>query len=121
MNYKIVFGLILIAAVGMFAAACATKNNSVQAVANPSVVQPAITDNSAARAENSADKSFVPLVPDDAAAPTAVDVLISAEKAAPAPAFADGKWINSEPLSIEKLRGQVVRVNFWTFGCCARE
>ena len=25
-------------------------------------------------------------------------------------------WINSEPLSFEKLRGQVVALHFWTFG-----
>jgi len=26
-------------------------------------------------------------------------------------------WINSEPLSLESLRGKVVIVHFWTFGC----
>jgi thiol-disulfide isomerase/thioredoxin len=26
-------------------------------------------------------------------------------------------WINSEPLTLEALRGQVVLVNFWTYGC----
>jgi thiol-disulfide isomerase/thioredoxin len=26
-------------------------------------------------------------------------------------------WINSEPLSLEQLRGSVVLVHFWTFGC----
>ena len=26
-------------------------------------------------------------------------------------------WINSEPLSMESLRGKVVIVHFWTFGC----
>ena len=26
-------------------------------------------------------------------------------------------WLNSEPLSIAALRGQVVMVNFWTYGC----
>lgn len=26
-------------------------------------------------------------------------------------------WINSEPLTWEHLRGQVVLVNFWTYGC----
>lgn len=34
---------------------------------------------------------------------------------APELAAADA-WINSEPLSLEKLRGQVVVLNFWTFG-----
>ena len=27
-----------------------------------------------------------------------------------------GPWINSEPLSMEKLRGRVVYVEFWTYG-----
>jgi thiol-disulfide isomerase/thioredoxin len=27
------------------------------------------------------------------------------------------EWINSEPLTLTKLRGQVVALHFWTFGC----
>jgi thiol-disulfide isomerase/thioredoxin len=27
------------------------------------------------------------------------------------------RWFNSEPLSIRNLRGKVVLVNFWTYGC----
>ncbi len=34
----------------------------------------------------------------------------------PAPEIAGGPWINSEPLSLEKLRGRVVYVEFWTYG-----
>src|SRR5215475_8557328 len=34
-----------------------------------------------------------------------------------APAFAEGVWINSEPLTIKGLRGRVVLIEFWTFGC----
>ena len=34
----------------------------------------------------------------------------------PAPEIAGGPWINSEPLSMEKLRGRVVFVEFWTYG-----
>ena len=34
-----------------------------------------------------------------------------------APALAHGDWINSEPLKLENLRGRVVLVEFWTFGC----
>jgi len=34
----------------------------------------------------------------------------------PAPEIAGGPWINSEPLSMEKLRGRVVAVEFWTYG-----
>lgn len=34
-----------------------------------------------------------------------------------APEFAPGTWINSEPLTLKALRGRVVLVEFWTFGC----
>jgi thiol-disulfide isomerase/thioredoxin len=34
-----------------------------------------------------------------------------------APALAAGDWINSEPLKLNELRGRVVLVEFWTFGC----
>src|SRR5438132_10788182 len=45
------------------------------------------------------------------------DKLIPAGSAPVAPAFAEGKWINSDPLTIEKLRGRVLLVEFWTFAC----
>lgn len=36
----------------------------------------------------------------------------------PLPGFAGGtEWINSPPLTVEALRGKVVLVDFWTFGC----
>jgi len=35
----------------------------------------------------------------------------------PAPELALGEWINSEPLSLRELRGKVVLLEFWTFGC----
>jgi peroxiredoxin len=35
-----------------------------------------------------------------------------------APEFAKGtEWLQSEPLTLAALRGQVVVVHFWTFGC----
>lgn len=34
-----------------------------------------------------------------------------------APEIADGKWLNSCPLKLYVLRGKVVLVEFWTFGC----
>lgn len=45
------------------------------------------------------------------------DVLLPARNAVNAPALGEGIWINSEPLKIEDLRGHVVLVDFWTFGC----
>lgn len=35
----------------------------------------------------------------------------------PAPEIMSPTWLNSEPLHMEKLRGKVVMVEFWTFGC----
>ncbi len=63
------------------------------------------------------DSAFVPLAVSENADSDAEDVLISTAKAKPAPALAEGKWINSDPLTIEGLRGRVVYVEFWTFGC----
>jgi thiol-disulfide isomerase/thioredoxin len=50
--------------------------------------------------------------PDEAA-----NLLIKPQDAKPAPELADGVWVNSKPLSIKALRGQVVLVDFWTFAC----
>ncbi len=35
----------------------------------------------------------------------------------PAPEIASGEWINSDPLKISELRGKVVLLEFWTYGC----
>jgi thiol-disulfide isomerase/thioredoxin len=48
---------------------------------------------------------------------TRINELAIETKAAPAPDFEPGNWINSEPLNIKGLRGRVVLVDFWTFGC----
>ena len=45
------------------------------------------------------------------------DELIAAANAPAAPEFAKGDWINSDPLTLNQLRGRVVLVEFWTFGC----
>ena len=38
-------------------------------------------------------------------------------ESATAPDLATGEWINSEPLKLADLRGRVVLIDFWTFGC----
>jgi len=45
------------------------------------------------------------------------DLLIPAGNAPAAPEFAEGAWINSEPLTLKTLGGRVVLVEFWTFEC----
>ncbi len=49
----------------------------------------------------------------------------TAEPMPPAPEFTRSDaagWLNSPPLQLEELRGEVVLVEFWTFGCinCVR-
>jgi thiol-disulfide isomerase/thioredoxin len=38
-------------------------------------------------------------------------------ESAMAPDLAAGEWINSAPLKLNELRGRVVLIEFWTFGC----
>ena len=45
------------------------------------------------------------------------DKLVEETKAPVAPEISNGTWINSEPLTLKSLRGRVVIVDFWTFGC----
>ena len=69
-----------------------------------------------ANVEN-ADKSSDFLASDENARASAEDVLIAAKNAKAAPELAEGKWINSDALNLAGLRGRVVLVDFWTFGC----
>ena len=70
------------------------------------VVQPAITRGLAAATDSGGGLANLE-----------ADTLIAADKATAAPEFAKGNWINSDPLTLDKLRGRVVLVEFWTFGC----
>ncbi|MEO7539279.1 MAG: peptide-methionine (R)-S-oxide reductase MsrB [Pyrinomonadaceae bacterium] len=55
--------------------------------------------------------------PESSADAKASDVLIAAAAAAAAPQLVAGQWINSDPLVPNDLRGHVVLLDFWTFGC----
>jgi cytochrome c biogenesis protein CcdA/thiol-disulfide isomerase/thioredoxin len=44
-------------------------------------------------------------------------ILSSVKKYVAPEIVAGGEWINSEPLTISKLRGRVVIVDFWTYSC----
>jgi thiol-disulfide isomerase/thioredoxin len=69
-------------------------------------VRPAIVRGLAAATDTSGDVSSLE-----------ADTLIGTANAPAAPEFANGNWINSDPLTPNKLRGRVVLVEFWTFGC----
>ena len=43
--------------------------------------------------------------------------LVTETKAPAAPEISGGQWINSEPLTLQNLRGRVVLIEFWTFAC----
>jgi peptide-methionine (R)-S-oxide reductase len=45
------------------------------------------------------------------------NTLVSETNSPTAPELAPGTWINSDPLTLKSLRGRVVLVDFWTFGC----
>ncbi len=52
--------------------------------------------------------------------PLSARALLTAEEAPQAPAFthtAESEWINSAPLTLSELRGQVLLLDFWTFAC----
>src|SRR5512132_2123605 len=44
-------------------------------------------------------------------------IAYKSSESATAPELASGNWINSEPLNLKDLRGRVVLIEFWTFGC----
>jgi len=45
------------------------------------------------------------------------DNVVAANTSPAAPELESGTWINSEPLTLKSLRGRVVVIDFWTFGC----
>jgi thiol-disulfide isomerase/thioredoxin len=44
-------------------------------------------------------------------------VIVNAGIGTKAPDIANPTWLNSEPLHLADLKGKVVMVEFWTFGC----
>ena len=106
MNYKIIAALIVALVITtIIIVAGRTPDQSAEKTENPA---PAAT-------ENAVPNGAPFVIPARKAADD--DVLIAAERATSAPAFAAGKWLNSEPLALEKLRGRVVLVEFRAFAC----
>lgn len=116
MKYKIVFAssVILVAAMIAIALGCTSFASSEKLADIPAADQAG--NGNLPNAPNG-EISFVSLAPDENAAADAEDVLIAPAKAKLAPALSEGKWLNSDPLTLEALRGRVVLIDFWTYGC----
>ncbi|HEY0427850.1 MAG TPA: peptide-methionine (R)-S-oxide reductase MsrB [Pyrinomonadaceae bacterium] len=112
MKFKVIVSLsIILAVAAMLVAIGQTRSiNSKQDSVSTSAIK---------NSENKPGEkdSSVLLTADDSATANAQDVFIAPGKAELAPALAEGKWINSDSLTLENLRGRVVIVDFWTFGC----
>ena len=52
----------------------------------------------------------------DELTPEQQSILAELRNRGPVPELTNEVWINSEPLRLEDLRGQVVIVEFWTYG-----
>lgn len=113
MNYKIVLILAMILSV----AAILVVGGQARFADSKETGKQTFATNNEERNAASVENSFTPLVPDEKAAANALDVLIAPDKAKTAPALKQGEWINSEPTTLENLRGRVVLVDFWTYGC----
>lgn len=62
-------------------------------------------------------QAFKPFPADPLVGASAEDALIPATKARNAPELTKGEWINSDALSLAGLKGRIVYIEFWTFGC----
>ncbi|MCI0560515.1 MAG: redoxin family protein [Nitrososphaera sp.] len=43
--------------------------------------------------------------------------IVQAESLKQAPDFASQTWLNTSPLNLDRLKGRVLLVEFWTYGC----
>jgi len=101
--------LVLLALAGCGSMAQEARQLNTADTAAQSQTTPPVTREATAMA------TMTPLPPTPA--PTATPVL-TPTPANPAPELiGGGNWLNAEPLTLAELRGQVVLIDFWTYGC----
>ena len=117
MNRKAIISLgSFIALAATIAAGCADSASPSASTEAPAAVV-AMNREADNKPEAAKDTSFVPLASDPNASASSRDVLIAPANARQAPALTEGTWYNSEPTTLENLRGKVVLVDFWTYSC----
>jgi thiol-disulfide isomerase/thioredoxin len=113
------FSLIVLWLLLMSMAACGMDafNAGTQQAAVPTATPELLT--TVASTTVTPDPPTATLKPTRTATPTPAPPTATPTPDAPLAPELDGgtAWINSEPLNLADLRGQVVLVNFWTYGC----
>ena len=119
MNRRTMLSILALGALG----ACARAEPGAVAQPAPDATAPA-PQPSAGLPTSAPASSSAPVVARPTAMPAPTATLApTALPANPAPELiGGGDWLNSEPLSLAELRGKVVAVDFWTYGCinCVR-
>lgn len=86
----------------------------------PSSVTVPSTEDALAEHRESREMAGAATVPTDAPDDELTDeqrrILEGLDNLGPAPELENETWLNSEPLRLSKLRGQVVLLDMWTFG-----
>ena len=121
--------LVLAAVILVSVAAAACGSDADEPTPAPTVAPPEPTATPAPEPTATGDSSMEASEPtsasDDDNQPAAVQVDPEPQKLAPltgneldAPEFVDtGRWINSDPFTMEEQQGNVVLIDFWTYTC----
>ncbi len=118
---RLFFALCALAVVAAVVAACSSSDGDP--TPTPAASTPDAASSGSATSPAAATPTTVsPVAPTPTPTPDALEVDISGRVGgAPgdtAPQFAGlGAWINSDPLTMEELRGEVVLIDFWTYTC----